>query len=61
MINTNFFSDSGHSIENPMGLDGHVPVNGIRDFAKRSFNIEKCIFPSLLCIVIYSQMKEKSG
>jgi len=54
MINTIFFSDYGHSTQNPVGLEDHVPVAGIRGFVRLLSYIEKCIFPSLLCIVIYS-------
>jgi hypothetical protein len=39
-----------------MGRKGHVHVRDIRDLLNLSAYIEKFIFPSLLCIVTYSQM-----
>ena len=56
-----FFLDFDHSTKNPMGLEYHEPVKGVRGFARLSAYIEKFIFPSLLCIVIYSQTVKKQA
>jgi hypothetical protein len=49
------FWDFEHSTIKPMGLDYHMSAAGRRGFVGLSSHIEKFIFPSLLCIVIYSQ------
>jgi hypothetical protein len=58
MINIIFFTDSGQPVEKPMGLEYHAFTAVICNFAEMESYIEKFIFPSLLCIVIHSQMIE---
>jgi hypothetical protein len=58
MTNIIFFPNSRQPVEKPMGLEYHASAAVIYNLAELESYIEKFIFPSLLCIVIHSQMIE---